>query len=63
MNMFKIMAGKWRMFAIFEPKDGVETFISPKFSESDYRFISDILKREWPQKEFVEVVKEVEKIV
>jgi len=54
------MAGKWRMFVLFEPKDGVETFINPKFSESDYRFISEILKREWPQKEIIEVEKVVE---
>lgn len=60
MNLFRIMAGKWRMFVLFEPKDGVETFINPKFSESDYRFISEILKREWPQKEIIEVEKVVE---
>ena len=51
MNHFKIQAGKWRMMAQFEPKDGVETFISPKYSEAEFSFISEILKRNWPKYE------------
>jgi hypothetical protein len=60
MNFFKIIAGKWRMLVLFEPKDGVETFINPRFSEGDFQFISEILKKQWPKKEVIEVVKEVE---
>ena len=59
MNFFKICAGKWKMFTLFEPKDGVQTFINPKFAEKDYEFIGDILRRQWPQKEIVQVVKQV----
>ena len=32
MNYFKIVAGKWKMIACFEPKEGIETFVNPKFS-------------------------------
>jgi len=32
MNYFKIVAGKWKMLTCYEPKDGVETFVNPKFS-------------------------------
>jgi agmatine/peptidylarginine deiminase len=53
MNYFKQAAAKWRMFVLFEPKDGVETFISPKFSDKDYQFIADILRKSWPQKEVI----------
>lgn len=31
MNYFRVVAGKWKMIASFEPKDGIETFVSPKF--------------------------------
>lgn len=48
MNYFKIVAGKWKMLTLFEPKDGIETFVSPKFAEGDYQFISELLKKKWP---------------
>ena len=48
MNYFKVVAGKWKMLTLFEPKDGIETFVSPKFAEGDYQFIGDILKKKWP---------------
>ena len=32
MNYFKVAASKWKMLTLFEPKDGIETFISPKFN-------------------------------
>lgn len=47
------------MMAQFEPKDGVETFISPKYSEAEFSFISEILKRNWPKYEKQVVVKEI----
>lgn len=63
MNYFKIAASKWKMLTLFEPKDGIETFISPKFNEGDYRFIGDILKKKWPEFKVVEVEKPVIKEV
>jgi hypothetical protein len=63
MNFFKIVAGKWRMLTLFEPKDGIETFVSPKFAEGDYQFIADLLKKKWPESKVVEVEKPVYKEV
>ena len=31
--------------------------MSPKFSEADFQFIGEILRREWPQEKVKEVVK------
>ena len=51
MNLFKVVAGKWRMLTLFESKDGVQTFINPKFNEGDFHFINEIIKKQWPQKQ------------
>lgn len=59
MNYFKIVAGKWKMLTLFEPKDGIETFVSPKFSEAEYAFIGEMIKRSWPQEKVVQVEKPV----
>lgn len=32
MNLFKVVSGKWKMLTLFEPKDGVETFVSPGYN-------------------------------
>ena len=53
MNYFKIVAGKWKMLTLFEPKDGIETFVSPKFAEGDFQFIADILKKKWPENKVI----------
>ena len=58
MAHFKVVAGKWRMMAIFEPKDSFETFVAPKFAEKDYFFISKLLRANWPEPK--EVIKEVQ---
>jgi hypothetical protein len=63
MNYFKVVAGKWKMLTLFEPKEGIETFVSPKFAEGDYQFIGDLLKRKWPESKVIEVEKPVIKEV
>jgi hypothetical protein len=61
MNYFKICAAKWKMLTLFEPKDGIETFVSPKFTEGEYQFIGELLKKKWPSEKVIQV--EVEKPV
>lgn len=56
MNSFRVVAAKWRMLAIFESKEGVETFISPKFNETDFTFINKILNDKWPKPEVPKVI-------
>jgi hypothetical protein len=34
MGSFKIVAGKWKMLTLFESKDSIETFVSPKFNNN-----------------------------
>lgn len=39
MEKFRLSHAQWELLAKLEPKDSVETFISPKFSANDYTFI------------------------
>lgn len=59
MNYFRVVASKWKMLTLFQPKDGIETFVSPKFSEGDYQFIGEILKKKWPESKEIVIEKPV----
>lgn len=48
MDKFVTTASQWRLLAELEPKDGVETFKSPQFSDRDYVFVYEILMKAWP---------------